>query len=183
MNAIIWTFMLTLLLGIPSHAQAPESQADLAKLHELAAGEVEEPGAGRWYGTPQWKALIRLAQLGDKNAAEKAVNVARRQTRGFAEILVVLEHVASIRQSEAVEFLKEYLNSDERLPDLDGGVPGTLIAQRAAALLAPILEDFPVKKVYETDFTIEDIKTCRKWMNSHSGEWKISKLSVADGTK
>ena len=170
--------------GIIAGAQLPQNSDDVTQLRELAAGDIEEPSTGRWYGTSQWKALIRLAQLGDRNAAEKVVNVARRQaagagtgiSKGFVEVLVILEHVASIRQPEAVEFLKEYLDSNERLPDLDGGVPGTLIAQRAAVLLAPILEDFPVKRAYETDYTIEDIQTCRKWMNQHKGQWKIMNL-------
>lgn len=157
--------------------QPLESAADLAQLKQMAAGEVGEPTPGQWYGTPRWKALIRLAQLGDRGAAERVVAVARRQAanasagkaRGVLENIVILDNVASIRQPEAVEFLKEYLDSDERLPDLDGGVPGTPISHRAAALLASLVEEFPVKKEYCSDYTTEDIQACRKWMASHMG--------------
>ncbi len=194
MNTNLRTILLAIWLGvsgITSAVETPEGDADLAKLEDLAASEIEEPNVGRWYGTPEWKALVRLAQLGRGNAAEKAISVARRQSgrlgtgksTGAVETLVILEQVASIRQPEAVGFLKEYLDSDERLPDLDGGVPGTLIAQRAALLLASIVADFPVKHSYETDYTNEDIRHCRDWMNSHRGDWRIISPDAAGKAK
>lgn len=138
-----------------------------AIMHDVrgfAKGAVREPGAGRWYGTKEWASRMVLARSGDKEAMRDILKYVEQETNLVIRITVLLDDVAYTRQTEGVELLNRYLNSDERLPSVKDSAPGSLVCQRAAAVLAKMISDFPVRKDYYADYSDRDIVECRQWM-------------------
>ena len=75
----------------------------------------------------------------------------------------IIGDLSTIHDLQCVEFLVQYLNSDEREPETRLAVPGTPVAAFAASALYKMLVGFPepTKLKYNSD---EDLERCREWI-------------------
>lgn len=145
----------------------------LPRLQELAIDEKNDrPDPTRkWYYKINWAARLAMARMGIKEEITKCIEMAESEQDSDERVKRVLPKIGYIRQPEAIEYLKKYLESSKRLPDIDNR-PGPTYASRVVHILAESLENFPIKQKDARDYKEEEIALCRKWM-SEQKEWKI----------
>ncbi len=126
-----------------------------------------------WYYILGWYAKLARARIGIKEDIVECIELAESVKDSNERVLRVLPQIAYIRQPEAIEYLKKYLDSDGHLP------PTTPIARFGESyshwvmdILAKSLKNFPVKQKLGRNYTQEDIELCRKW-TSEQTEWQI----------
>lgn len=124
------------------------------------------PETGKFYGKTSWASHLALARMGDANSLQYILARVKAEPDEVILVTLLLEDVAYTRQPQAVELIKQYLFSNDRLPPLHEGADGTLHAQYAAGLLAEILEGFPLTTRF--GYTLEEIETARQWMRANT---------------
>ena len=145
-----------------------ESLSD--EIYSLAARPIEEPQAGRFYGTKVWAANLVLARQGNSLSIAKLLDFAKKQDL-HTRVVFILVDLQYVPQPEIVDFLRSYLDSDERLDSVKSTVKGILAANYAASSLARILLGFPVNYREDYSYSEEEIRACRIWMSKQK-EWK-----------
>ena len=118
-----------------------------------------------------WTAHLAKARMGVKEDINEYINYVESITDQNERVKRRLPNVGYIRQPEAIEYLKKYLESDGRLPPVDNR-PGPTYASRVVHILAESLENFPIKQKDARNYTDEEIELCRKWM-SEQKKWQI----------
>jgi len=128
----------------------------------------EEVNSSRlWYGKSTWACQLALARIGDNAAINEVVNKITAEEEPILKITRLLKDLEYIRQPQAIEVLNEILNSEERLPSVKSGKPGTKYAYYALDLLAKSIEDFPMKSK-GVGCSKQELKGAREWMNEKS---------------
>lgn len=124
----------------------------------------------KWYRTLSWEARLARARMGVKEDIARCIELAEREEDKRERVLTILPQIGYIRQPEAIEYLRKYLESDERLPRMGGRRQP--YADRVMYILAECLEDYPIEQRPGFTYGPEEIELCRKWMAGRT-EWKI----------
>ena len=101
--------------------------------------------------------------MGVEHDIKRCIEVVESETDDVMRVTRLLPELAYVRAPRVIAHLRRYLDSERGLPPVRGRGKGVAYAQRAAALLAKVLPDFPVKQ-YVGGYSEEDIEACRKWM-------------------
>ncbi len=112
--------------------------------------------------TAEWAAVLIMAQKNDIHAIEKAISLTKK-SNVITRSCSLFDDLAMIKSEEIVLYLKECLNSKERLPELKVTIPGEFLAARAAKCLSKMLEGFPEYDNYNTEKALD---SCRLWMKN-----------------
>jgi len=134
--------------------------------------EADKTGEKKWYLTTAWAARLARARMGVKEDIARCIELAEGEKNGADRVLRILPKIGYIRQPEAIEYLRKYLESSERLPPTNPGARGEPYASRVVYILAESLQGFPVKPKLTRWYTDEEIEICRKWMTDKTN-WKI----------
>lgn len=132
--------------------------------------QLERRFPSKWYHTVGWEARLARARMGVKEDIAKCIELAEREENKAERVLTILPQIGYIRQPEGIQYLRTYLESDERLPRL--GAIRLSYASRVMNILAESLEDYPIKPKPSFNYTDEEIELCRKWMADETN-WKI----------
>lgn len=150
--------MIIRLMGI---ADPPGARSRL-KL-ELQSHPLME-GAG-YYDTNAWASLLALARLGDRKALNQVIEHVRNEPDIVVRATILFADLGYTMQPAAFDVLRDYVNSDRRLPAVKTTVPGRLEASRAAEVFSKYIADFPIK---DTDFTELQTLQAREWVNGQT---------------
>jgi hypothetical protein len=126
----------------------------------------------KWYYTLGWDARLARARLGVKEDITRCIELAEREKNATERVLRILPQIGYIRQPEAIEYLRKYLESNDRLPPTNPGMPGRSYASWVMDILAQSLQGYPVKQKPAGNYTEQEIKVCRKWM-ANKANWRI----------
>jgi hypothetical protein len=153
-------------------------QEELPRLETLLIDEaayIADPSRRdfpMWYYTLGWRARLARARMGVKEDIARCIELAESERNATDRVLRVLPQIGYIRQPEAIEYLRKYLESSERLPPTNPGARGERYASRVMHILAESLEGYPVKPKLGGRYTDQEIEICRKWM-ADKANWKI----------
>ena len=122
----------------------------------------------------KWFVALALARMGNEEATKWCVQKVKSAPVNSSLIENVLPDLIYTRQKEAIGYCVELLFSDEKLcatpnPDLSEKIP---CAYRIIELLAPVIEDFPVKVNpsigLESDDYPNTLQIVREWFKNNS---------------
>ncbi|MDR0231208.1 MAG: hypothetical protein LBI82_03720 [Dysgonamonadaceae bacterium] len=128
----------------------------------------------------KWYIALALARMGNNEQTAWCVQQVKKAPVNNGLIENVLPDLIYTRQKEAIDYCVELLFSDEKLcqspnPDLSEKIP---CAYRIIELLAPAIEDFPIKVDPSTGLESDDypktLQTVREWFKKNS-DYKINK--------
>jgi len=122
----------------------------------------------QWYYDKCWHAKLALARMGVKRDIVRCIELAESIEDPDERVRRLLPDIGYIRQSEAIEYVCKYLNSDGRLLS----VARERYANCAMYILAESIEDYPVKRKLGGRYTDKEIELCRQWM-ADKANWKI----------
>ncbi len=148
-------------------------QEELPHLKELLVDELEYEKRTRepWWFQLSWNARLARARMGVEEDIEMCIDMIEHEVDS-TNTFELLGSLGYIRQPQAIESLKRYLESDLRLPQVKLTVPGERYASYVTHILADCLSNFPIEKREGRGYTMEEIELCRKWMSEQT-EWKI----------
>jgi hypothetical protein len=126
----------------------------------------------KWYYTTGWVARLARARMGVKEDIERCIELVEEEENLDRRVTILLPRIAYIRQPQAIECLREYFLSNERLSPTNPGALGMPISKYLMSELADCLINFPVKKREARNYKDTEINLCRKWMKEQE-EWKI----------
>lgn len=138
------------------------------EINAFANQPVAEPRVGRFYGTNEWAANLVVARQGSALSITKLLEFAEKQNL-HTRVVFILVDLQYVPQPEIVDFLKSYLDSDERLEPVKAKDKGMPVANYAASSLARILQGFPVDYREDYSYSEEEIEVCRAWMSKQRG--------------
>lgn len=153
-------------------------QDQLSRLKELTIDEVQyqaeadKIGDKKWYLTTGWVARLARARMGVREEIAKCIQLAEREQDATERVLRILPQIGYIRQREAIEYLRRYLESSDRLPAVKPTASGEMYASRVMHIFAVSLEGYPVKQKAARNYTDQEIELCRKWM-ANKANWNI----------
>jgi hypothetical protein len=136
----------------------------LKKIKRISDLSIEDPGVGRFYGSPIWAASLVMARCGNNAKIQKIIEIARKEDI-HTQVVFLFRDLAYVKQYEIVEYLVEYLYSLERLESPKETVLGLYYAAYVAAALSRMLINFPVPYKEDYSYTEEEINCCRSWMS------------------
>lgn len=143
--------------------------------------KVVFPNSRRFTRQEQWTTYKVLARLGDKEALTFCINKVTALPINDQVIDVLYADLIYTRQKEAVDVLVKTLNSDEPLcsstnPNNDSKM---ICGYRIMEMLAPVIEDFPVKTLPSGDLDVKDYKKAlievRNWFKKRESAYSIKK--------
>ncbi len=131
-----------------------------AGIHELADLLRDRAAGG------SLDAMFALTRLGDDSQIDEAIRRVDTDTNRIARATRRLEQLAYTRHPKAYRFIGSFLDSDERLPLVKNGVPGTRVAQRAMDVLVRLVPDAPLPtgRTPRYNYTPEEISLVREWV-------------------
>jgi hypothetical protein len=119
----------------------------------------------RLYASPAWAATLALARMGEKESTEYVIAQVRRERDLILRSTSLFDDLAYTRQPAAFNLLREYLNSQARMPQVKDNVPGQLEAVRAATQFALYAKGCPV----QGDAVVEaDVPKIAKWASAQT---------------
>lgn len=133
------------------------------EIRAMAARPIAEPAVGKFYGTNEWAANLVQARGGDSQSTAKLLAFARTQDL-HTQVVYVLPDLGYVPQPEVVEYLKRFVDGEERLEPVKETVKGALAGTYAAASLARILDGFPLPYREDFSYSDEDLQICRDWL-------------------
>jgi hypothetical protein len=159
------------LIRVSGVAQLREALPRLAGLLlDEAEFETKWQRIGRkWYYTAGWNARLARARMGIEGDINKCIQLVDRVQDTHLKIYHLLPAVAYIRQPQAIQYLRGYLNSDIVLKTDCVEEP---VAAFVLDLLAESVRDFPIEKKPGRGYGQDEIKQARKWMREQS-QWNI----------
>ncbi|MHC4527365.1 MAG: hypothetical protein ACYTEX_24805 [Planctomycetota bacterium] len=123
-----------------------------------------------WEKSLVWAALRARARMGGKEDIARCIQLVDTHPNEDYKVRSFLTELAYVRQPQVVDYLRNYLNSNEKEPDDPPDVIGEAYASRAARALSEMLRGFPNKKGRGAD--PGTIERCRQWMTQQK-EWHI----------
>lgn len=157
---------IILIAGIVGHKN------EIEKMKNKYQNEMPD-SSKLWYGKFVWACQLALARMGDETAISEVINKVNTESEPILKITRLLKDIDYIRQPEGVEIIKEVLISNDRLPPLKAGKPGTKCAHYAMDLLANSIEDFPVKSK-GCGYSKAELEKARKWVDGKT-KYRIEK--------
>jgi hypothetical protein len=148
------------LVRLVGHLQMSERREQLAAI-------AQQPVDG--YGRPPWVARLVLARMGDDEALREVIATVRAEPEIVTRATVLFADLAYTRQPAAFDVLREYLHSEERLPQLKDTVPGAPEARYAATAFAQHAVGCPVSG---DDVRDADVPTIRTWADAQTS-WDL----------
>ena len=136
---------------------------------EVANHPLSDPPPPGYYNTNTWAALLALARQGDEQALAEVIRRVRGETDIVVRATILFSDLGHTRRPRAFDVLRDYLNSNERLPRVKDNVPGRMEAARAAAVFSKYIKGFPIQ---ETDFTEAQTLQARAWVNAQTS-WEF----------
>lgn len=127
------------------------------------------PHSGKWYGTTGWAARLARARLGVQADVARVIELVEAERDAVTRVTLLLKDLGYTRQPAALAKVREYLDSDERLPTTKPTAPGTPYAQYAIDVLALHVDDFPVGKREPGLYSEAQITAAREWMRAQGG--------------
>lgn len=131
---------------------------DLKTLAAVPPGPANSP-----FINPSWSAHLALARLGEEDSLKHCIETIEAE-KDWAQKTRHFEDLVFTRQDAAVEALGRYLFSEERLPGLKRGDPGTRVALYALEVMAQSVDGFPIKSEGGPAHTEEQLTAARKWV-------------------
>lgn len=148
--------------------ELPRSDPDVLRLIGLSGYEACMPELRRLTEGPvPWSALLSQARLGDVKAAARVVQQVEAE-EDVVDRSGLFKDLAFTRQPVALDALRRFLGSDQRLPRIKDHVPGTLEAMYAAQALALAVEECPVAEATSE----ADLAAVRAWAVAQTA-WKV----------
>jgi len=144
--------------------------SEVGRLAELRDGETMSPSmlqSARYYGGVGWAATLARARLGSQADLDVAIERVRGEENSVLRVTDLLRQIAYTRQPDALELVREYLESSEQLPELKPG-SGTPYSQYALDILAGEIANFPVAQDGAGTYSDEDIAAARAFMADRS---------------
>jgi hypothetical protein len=117
----------------------------------------------------QWVSALVLARWGDERALDFIIHTTAKESNEVVRATRYLPDLAYTLQPRAFDALRNYLFSENRLPQLKDTVLGEPVARYAAQIFAEYVEDCPIqnKNIQESD-----IPVIRAWAVDQS-YWKL----------
>jgi hypothetical protein len=121
----------------------------------------------------KWSAYLALCRMGDVQALTYVMNRVRKSGVNDDVVYEVFPDLIYTRQREAIAYLLEALNSNEKNcepanPEASGNIP---CAYRVMEMLAPVIKDFPLKADASGDVIAKDypkaLQQARVWLKQH----------------
>ena len=121
----------------------------------------------------RWTAKLALARMGHEKAIQSCLTLIRRQPVNDDLVYDILPDLIYTHQREAIDYLVELMNSDEKNcetadPDSEAMIP---CAYRIMEYLVPLIENFPLQLGasgdVQTDNYEEALFLCRKWFTQN----------------
>ncbi|MFH0910900.1 MAG: hypothetical protein V1918_05290 [Planctomycetota bacterium] len=137
-----------------------------------ASYEAGGLAGGLWYGTDSWQARLTRARLGVQEDIQKCLQLVESEKDEDRRVLRLLPDVGYIRQPAAIEYLKRYVYSEERLPRVKETAPGSPYAAYAIHVLCDALNNFPIRKDDGIGYTDDELVLCRQWLAEQT-QWDI----------
>jgi hypothetical protein len=138
-----------------------ERREELAKL-------ADRFSAGSYGGGP-WAALLALARMGDDEALRAVISTVRGEPEIVTRAASLFDDLAYTRREAAFDTLREYLHSDQRLPQLRQTLPGMPESLYAARQFALYVEGCPV---VGQDVAPSDVERIRAWADAQTS-WSM----------
>jgi hypothetical protein len=157
---------------------AAQVETALPRLEEFIfdeAGYRNDPNkrhCPKWYHTMGWNARLARARMGVESDIDRCLELVETVEDLDRRVLTLLDDVGYIRQPQAIEHLKKYLESNERLSPVKPSAPGGLVANHVMSILAEALSDYPVKRREGRNYTEDEIELSCKWM-AEQKQWNI----------
>jgi hypothetical protein len=117
----------------------------------------------------RWAAMLALARMNDQQAIDDVLNRVKRMPVGDAVVYEVFPDLVYTRRPEAVSYLVEALNNDAKNCESANSDDTERIpcAYRVMEMLAPIIENYPLKQNASGDIETYDypmaLQTVREW--------------------
>ncbi len=122
----------------------------------------------------RWQLHLSLARMGNQEAADYCTNLVRNKGVNDRIIHHMFRDLVYTRQSQAIDYMVEVLQSEDQNcmapnPDLKGNI---VCGYRVMELLAPIIEDFPLKMArgipqIQTNDYEQALETSRMWFREN----------------
>lgn len=119
------------------------------------------------YGV-SWRARLALARMGSQSDLAQCIKVVQSEGDPVFRTGILLRQLAFTRQQGVISVLREYLESDESLPSVNEGMPGSLVADYVTWIFAQTLEHFPLKDKGTNGYAQEEIDTAKQWMTTQT---------------
>lgn len=126
-----------------------------------------------WQSSLVWAALRARARMGVKEDIARCIQLADSHPDEDYKARRLLRELAYVRQPEVVDYIYDYLKSDEVEKVKGRDVVRMSHAQRAAMALAEMLRRFPGRKDIGGD--AKTIERCSKWMAEQKQKQKQEK--------
>ncbi len=134
--------------------------------NQLQAGAIKSK-------SDKWSAYLAMCRLGDAQALSYVMGRVRKLPVNDDVVYDVFPDLIYTRQREAIHYLVEALNSNEKNcepanPEASGNIP---CAYRVMEMLAPVVKDFPLQTDATGDVIAKDyakaLQLAREWLNQH----------------
>ncbi|MFM7853903.1 MAG: hypothetical protein ACKO96_18765 [Flammeovirgaceae bacterium] len=159
---------LNILIRLMGYLEIQSSKSDLFNLSQNSSFARKE----------RWAALLALARMNDEQAAADIIARVKRMPVTDAVVYEVFPDLVYTRRREATEYLIESLNSDSKNCESANSESAERVpcAYRAMEMLAPIIENYPLKLNESGDIETNDYPTAlqkvRDWFKVNK-DYKI----------
>jgi hypothetical protein len=156
---------LNVLIRLMGYLEIQSSKNDLFNLSQ-------ESNLGR---KDRWAAILALARMNDQQAIDGILNRIQRMPVSDAVVYEVFPDLVYTRRLEAVSYLVEALNSDAKnCESANSDNPERIpCAYRIMEMLAPIIENYPLKQNASGDIETNDypvaLQKVREWFKINKG--------------
>lgn len=122
----------------------------------------------------KWAMYLALCRLGDPQAISYVMTRVKKLAVSDDVVYEIFPDLVYTRQREAIDYLIEAVNSDEKNcepanPETTGDIP---CAYRVMEMIAPVIKDFPLKTDASGDLVTSDypgaLQQVRKWLKEKS---------------
>jgi hypothetical protein len=147
------------LIRLMGYLEIQTSKSDLYNLSQDAGQSRKD----------RWAAMLALARMNDQQAIDDVLNRVKRMPVGDAVVYEVFPDLVYTRRPEAVSYLVEALNNDAKNCESANSDDTERIpcAYRVMEMLAPIIENYPLKQNASGDIETYDypmaLQTVREW--------------------
>jgi hypothetical protein len=138
---------------------------------EYAAGPIEQPASGMFYGTLGWAANLVRARRGEHESLRKVLTAARGADMHL-QVTTLLAELAYVPQPEVAEYIATIALSEGRLEPVEPTVDGLLYAQYAAAALSRMLKGCPVPYKEDYSYSQDEIQLLREWLRGRDWQFR-----------
>jgi hypothetical protein len=128
----------------------------------------------------KWSAHLALARMGDEGEIQFCLRLASHLPVDEEMVSNLLPDLIYTRQKELIDYCIEILCSNEKscVSAANGSAEKISCGYRVMGLLAPVINDYPLKTNASGDIVIDNdeksLKTVRAWFKSRNGKYIIN---------